>query len=80
MTSTVFWHYTVISSWAAIKEMVYESPIQNVYVLLQRIMEAEIIQTSPDIFRRMRRSLLQRYVAWRNEDVGDFEHFLRLVN
>ena len=28
---------------------------------------AEIIRTSADFFRRMRRSLLQRYVACRNE-------------
>ena len=41
---------------------------------------AEIIRTSPDIFRRMRRSLLQRYVACRSEDGSHFEHLLRHVN
>ena len=56
--------------WGAIKEMVYETPIDDVHVLLQRIMEAgEIIQTSPDIF-----------VACRNEDGGHFEHLLWHVN
>ena len=67
--------------WSAIKEVVYDTPIDDVHVLLLRIMAAaEIIRTSPDIFRRMRRSLLQRYVACRNEDGGNFEHLLRLVN
>ena len=50
--------------WGAIKGMVHETLINDVHVLLQHIMAAaEIIQTSPDIFYRMRRSLLQRYVA-----------------
>ena len=67
--------------WGAIKEMVYKTPIDNIHVLLQRIMAAaEILLISPYIFRRLRRSLLQRYVACRNEDGGHFEHFLQHVN
>ena len=65
----------------AIKEMVYETPIDDAHVLLQCIMiAAGIIQSSPDIFHRMRRSLLQRYVARRNEDGSHFEHLLGRVS
>ena len=67
--------------WGAIKEMVYETPVDDIHVLLQRIMAAaEIIKTSSNIFSRMLRSLLKCYVVCRSENEGHFEHLLQHVN
>ena len=66
--------------WGTMKELVYDTPVDNEQTLIQRIMAAaEVIQTNHDNFYRSRQSLLPQCVTCHNVKCSVFEHSLRYL-
>lgn len=63
--------------WGHIKTIVYETPVDTVEELVARIILAfDDLRDRPQIFRRIRRSIIRRYMLCVNNGGRNFEQFL----
>jgi hypothetical protein len=63
--------------WEHLKTLVYAAPVDNEGALHHHSVDAfQTIRNYPDIFERMRRSMMRRVEAFIESHGGHFEHLL----